>query len=828
MEYDEKKELTPKQLKVAKKMEKKAAKLAKKQEKKARFKQLSLPRKIWYFTWRIALVPMILLCAFFLLKDPVLTAIQEYIMEEMEDALKNGASEEVYLEGAPLQEENPALAYIPNYNEDDTWAFYIYMCGSNLESYDVNELSYFTDFMLAEQASENSAIKESTRRERFSRFMNELQENNMDMPSYLYLIEPQMPSEETVKTEVNSVNAGRGNATKDLDEIFTVELPENVNIVFQTGGAKRWSFPHANPNRSQRFVYDTNGVRLVDESQIQDMGNPQTVTDFLNFCEENYDADHKVLIFWDHGSGVGGLCHDEIFNNTLTLPELQKALTDAYGEQPEEKPLEMIGYDACLMASLEVSEFVYPYAKYMVGSEELEPGDGWNYHVWLSEFVKDTSVNGAQLGKYIVDSFTESYAAVNNALVFMGKPLVRMDGTLSVIDLDKAHQTYQAYANLSTEMLRQVIEKPTTMAKIGRAAQNAIKFGSGYYNVINTIDLGTFLESLENTFPTEASNVHRLMNEAVLYRRATKYFEEAQGISVYFPTTFDNTKSLITFLAYLDEAAIDPSVKALAYYRVGGCLNEELQTYVSEIGLGEAKVLNSQSMDEISTSEITITENGFSVKPSISSMELAERYSISLAKIEEGEESNAVIYYGLDDSLMEVSEDGTITANFDGKWLSIDGQPLDVEVVNQSDASVTYRSLVELDGTRKYLLIEHDLETDTFQVIGTSSLTDAEDIIGRSENEFKVGSSITPIYEMTKIGENENYSLSYEEKGKPIKYDAGMKISYQGLDSGEYVALIVAHDVRSDQYYSAVVSYTISNGKVTKAEVDSSYSVRMS
>ena len=89
-----------------------------------------------------------------------------------------------------------------------------------------------------------------------------------------------------------------------------------------------------------------------------------------------------MLLLWDHGGGsVGGVCFDEVYyNDSLDLNELGEGLSMA------EEPFELIGFDACLMATLETAETASPYAKYMVASEEIVPGRGWSYDA-LAEYI---------------------------------------------------------------------------------------------------------------------------------------------------------------------------------------------------------------------------------------------------------------------------------------------------------------------------------------------------------------------------------------------------------------------------------------------------------
>lgn len=67
----------------------------------------------------------------------------------------------------------------------------------------------------------------------------------------------------------------------------------------------------------------------------------------------------------------------------------------------------ILGFDACLMASAEVAFTVSPYADYLIASQEVEPGNGWNYS-FLGTIQKDSNVT--DIGKNIIDSYSDYYS----------------------------------------------------------------------------------------------------------------------------------------------------------------------------------------------------------------------------------------------------------------------------------------------------------------------------------------------------------------------------------------------------------------------------------
>ena len=79
------------------------------------------------------------------------------------------------------------------------------------------------------------------------------------------------------------------------------------------------------------------------------MGNPATLTDFIQWAVTNYPANHYLLDLWDHGDGIGGVCEDESSESILSLSDVRQAITRAGTH------MDVIGFDACLMAMAETA-----------------------------------------------------------------------------------------------------------------------------------------------------------------------------------------------------------------------------------------------------------------------------------------------------------------------------------------------------------------------------------------------------------------------------------------------------------------------------------------
>ena len=137
-------------------------------------------------------------------------------------------------------------------------------------------------------------------------------------------------------------------------------------------------------------------------------GTTAVFSQFVTWASTAAPADNYALIFGDHGAGWRG------FNNygdgSLNTPGIASALTTlAAGANPVR--FDLIGFDECLMADAQAEAAVAGNTQVLVGSEELEGGNGWNFQTAFSALnVADPgSVTAGQIGAGIVNSFATSY-----------------------------------------------------------------------------------------------------------------------------------------------------------------------------------------------------------------------------------------------------------------------------------------------------------------------------------------------------------------------------------------------------------------------------------
>ena len=264
-------------------------------------------------------------------------------------------------------------------------------------------------------------------------------------------------------------SAESGAASADIAEMLTADLSENITIVLQTGGATRWKNTFVNPNKTQRFVISQDKpFEEVANLPLQRATDPDTLSDFLRFCRDDYPADHTMLILWDHGGGPFGYGLDSIYcGSPMSLKEINTALSNVYTPDPENPAFDVIGFDACLMSSLEVTHALYGFASVYALSEESEPGFGWDYTGFLNKMSADPTMCPAAVAQAVADSYTDYYMKFN---INVGEILSVQNVTFAVIDSKKAEELYQAYSELTKHQLKDAAEDISVLAEIGRCS----------------------------------------------------------------------------------------------------------------------------------------------------------------------------------------------------------------------------------------------------------------------------------------------------------------------------------------------------------------------
>lgn len=698
---------------------------------------------------------------------------------------------------------------MPGYSKEDTWAFYIYMVGADLESCQRNELSYLNLYLLSPQVAAIEQEKREALNQGLQVFVQEVEQQGGQLPKRLY-----NPMDTIGKgDEEQEKDDGEyrpGNATYNLRQMLNADLGDQIKIVIQTGGARRWEDVRINPNRSQRFLIDGNGMQEVYNGNLVNMADKDTLADFLTYCRKNYRADHEVVVFWNHGGGISGYGLDEIYGGMLSVREMEEAFAKAVGRNEKEPPFEAIGFDACLMASTEVADAFSGFAKYLYASEEVEPGHGWDYTAFLNALSEEPTMNGAQLGKALADGFIEQ--SVQDYAGFGLVPEV----TFSVTDLSKVHQVYEAYGRFAQSALQDVLKDPAVLSEISRAAAASVAYATTSYEDYNTIDLGMFMEELPERYQAEGRAVISAIEDCVLYARNSLFMEGSKGLSIYYPqyTTAVGIRSL--FLPYINKLSRNQDINALYYYKLAGCLNEEYQAYVKSKGYDAPKVIDYSVMEKVADLPLTCTGDG-NLELTLDEELLALTQNVTFGIAKYDDETGEIIYYG-EDAYASLKEDGSITTFFDGKWITYGELPLQLEVVSSTAESALFRSSILYNSVPSYMLIAYDGMNDEVSLLGISRMNN-EATLDRNLMHPQMGDIIIPVLETGNLYDN----TMQQKQDMMIIVDKDAKLEEMPLEDGTYLEYLNVKDLRSDEYTSATATFTMEKGKLKDQALDDSF-----
>jgi hypothetical protein len=141
----------------------------------------------------------------------------------------------------------------------------------------------------------------------------------------------------------------------------------------------------------------TKGMIADSASAVADwgernFGDKQTLIDFITWTKANYPAEHYALYFWGHGWNwhPGYVMFDETSNDTLDMEEVKAAL-------PSVGFIDMVGFDGCNMASIEVQMLWHGHATAVSHSQEWVGGEGVQYDLVLAQLAANPKMTADQV-----------------------------------------------------------------------------------------------------------------------------------------------------------------------------------------------------------------------------------------------------------------------------------------------------------------------------------------------------------------------------------------------------------------------------------------------
>jgi hypothetical protein len=383
-------------------------------------------------------------------------------------------------------------------------------------------------------------------------------------------------------------------------------------------------------------------TEVVSDLGDVDSADPALLTQFIADGITEHRAGHYALIISDHGASWPGIGPDEGSDyDVLDLAEITEAVSSGL-EQAGVDKLDLLGFDACLMANYEVASAVAPLADRLVASQELEPGHGWNYGS-LQVLADDPDTTADELGSAILAGF-EGQAQEQGT---------QDQITLALIDLTQMAAVDTALADFAGAMSEQ---SAVVAPAVGQSEVTTLAFGKNpdESQDKHLSDLGLLASSIGESAPEVTEQADALvaaLDAAVIEEIDGVATAGATGLSIYLPPVAE-----LADPAYADVVSSGPWASFLdTYYGAGDAIPaEELPAFTDPAAGPEVVFEDDGTISLLGTFDAAAFGN-------------ITEATVSYALVND---DGSITYLG--EEVTDFTEDGTVDGSYDLTSLQID------------------------------------------------------------------------------------------------------------------------------------------------------------
>lgn len=584
-----------------------------------------------------------------------------------------------------------------------------------------------------------------------------------------------------------------GAVTDDILEMVEADITDNVNILLYTGGTKEWQNTYISNETNQIWKVVHEDIECIEEDMgLKPMNEPETLTEFVSYCGEHYPANRNALILWDHGGGaLMGFGLDEIFGgDAMQINEIDSAL-DAAGVD-----FDFIGFDACLMSTVETACMIDNHADYMIASEESEPAGGWFYTNWLNSICADPSMPTEEIGKIIIDDFVQTSFDDDNTV----------ECVLSLIDLTEMNNVFGRLCDFSSAAKDKL--DTGEFRTVSSSVSNTKAFGDDS----DMIDLMHFAQNLD--LP-ESDALIDAIDEAVVYSANSKNINNSNGLTIYLP--------------YSDLDCFNDMIGVYNDLGLGGSFTDFVLSFANVLADCRNKGGSSDPMSKLFTGneeeeddlwndydwfdeDYSSSYDSFDLIDS-DDLEIVDRGDFYVLELSDDDwdmisDIRMQLYYddgegyfdmGTDD-YYEQDDDGALMVDFDGLWFSLGDYMVPLNIT-ETEYYTEGQIGCFLNGEYVYLIVRWDNEHDG-------------DIIG-ARREYESGVSMKGLLPVNDgdtielVCEYYDYDGNFDDfycYGEPFEYDSSMTVDYYPIGEGSYIIYYIITDIYNNKFYTETVT----------------------
>ena len=588
------------------------------------------------------------------------------------------------------------------------------------------------------------------------------------------------PSAWTVLIYMAADNDLEESAISDLEEMMASGAGSAFNLlvladrgsVYTTsgvGGLTAWA-------GAKLLSVEGGKLKQVADWGEVDMGSSQTLSRFVASGLAMKPATHNALFFWDHGGAWQGFGVDESMkNSTLTIPELQEGLDSGLAKAGLAK-LDLVGFDACLMADFETMAALKSCASYYLGSEELEPGHGWDYR---SLSCLGTSTGPVEVGKALMAGYMKQSEAEKD----------RDQVTISLVDLGRfpaLETAVRAFSQAAQDDIGIVA------GGLGRVAGTALAYGKAGKPSQDShmVDIGSLADAVaqENSALSEqTASVRAALAKAVVAVESGSLLKGSSGISIYFP----NQKKLY-----------DATYEA----KGNGTWRGLLVSYYSQ-GSGKPKAEEPRFDAKDNLASVDFDEEGLTIKGRLAKG-CAAGVVDSVVYFGTVDDDGSIVFVGDDDASLDIASgqvegfwDRTILKLKQGKRETYGYLSLSAQEDGNTLYSIPFAYFKNGKITDDYEYAYMDLVVDDKDEEVSSSLFKENDAGMTAELRPTKGSKLVPLVEV--LGEDGESTMEMtEDWGFDARDWESIEMDYEELEAGTpiYMELQAADAADNSDY----------------------------
>ena len=371
----------------------------------------------------------------------------------------------------------------------------------------------------------------------------------------------------TVMCYLNGDNNLSGEVLHALDMMETVGSSDRVNIIALVDGHPQGLHPYGDGWSGTHLVHVlSDQIRgrivspVIESYGEKNLGDPDTLTDFVRTCRQRFKADRYIFCTFAHGKGIINtdqfasrknykslsISIDDTNHAAMTQEQFQSALSAGLGGQK----FDLMVMFSCLTNMVEIAYSLKDVTRYLVASEDEirllndPPGTYQLRGIAFEDFIQglraEPDVPAPVLARRIIDLFIEPYNHEINIIDHSGRSRrLQFSAGLSLIDCQALTKLSLHLDQLAKAVTRRLNSTPNARNTIGDM-HAALSISQSYQSFMNLeyYDLADLLQnwrrqSRDRDLATICSaTLDYLQSEVILYERHTSDCR-SNGISIY-------------------------------------------------------------------------------------------------------------------------------------------------------------------------------------------------------------------------------------------------------------------------------------------------------